>query len=65
MLDFARTDAECEGAKCAMCGSMRVSTHDGGTWEGKALLRANYMDDALSLVAETEICKAEVLDILF
>lgn len=43
---------------------MAVTTDDGGTWQSKTLLRADDVDNALSLVAEAEICEAKGLDVL-
>ena len=47
-----------------MRGRVAVSAHDCRSGKSKALLRADDVDNALPLVAETEVDELEVLDIL-
>ena len=64
VLDLAGADAKGESAKSAMGGGVAVAADDGGAGEGEALLGANDMDNALSLVAQAKVCDAKVLDVL-
>ncbi|GKT45680.1 uncharacterized protein ColSpa_05861 [Colletotrichum spaethianum] len=64
VLDLAGTNTERQGTEGAVGRGVTVTTHDGGTGEGEALLGANDMYNALSLVAKTKVCEAEVLDVL-
>ena len=43
---------------------MAVTAHHSRTRKGKSLLWPNYMDNALSLVIESEVCEAKVFDVL-
>jgi hypothetical protein len=42
---------------------MAVTAHDSGAGKGEALLGTNDVDDALTLIAQAEICDSEVLNI--
>ena len=64
MLDLGGTNAKSQSAKRAMCGSVRVATDNCGTWKGEALLRANNVDNALTLICEAKVCDSELLDVL-
>lgn len=64
MLDLAGTNAVCQGTESTVGGGVAVTAHDGGAGQSEALLRANDMDNALPLVAQTEVCDAERLDVL-
>ena len=64
VLDLTRADAKGQRTERAMCGGVAVAADDGGAGEGKALLGANDMDNALSLVAQAKVCDAKVLDVL-
>jgi hypothetical protein len=64
VLDLARADAEGKGAEGAVGGGVAVAADDGGAGEGEALLGADDMDDALSLVTEAEVGDAEFLDVV-
>jgi hypothetical protein len=65
MLDLRRADAKSQGSERSMCGCVTIATDDRRAWQGKPLLRADNVYDALALVAETEISDAEILDIVF
>lgn len=43
---------------------MTIAADYGRARESEALLRANDMDNALPIVAQSEVCKTEVLYIL-
>lgn len=64
MLDLARSDTEGKSAERPVCGCMTVTADNGGAGEGEALLWADDMDDALTLVAHAKVCDTKVLDIL-
>lgn len=64
MLDLAGTDTKSEGTKSTVGGGVAVAADDSGAWQSEPLLRANNMDNSLSLVAEAKVCKTEVLDVL-
>lgn len=65
MLDLRSTNAERKSAKCTVCGGVRVTADDSGSWEGEALFGTDDMDDTLTLVAEAEIGEAKSLYIVF
>lgn len=65
MLNLRSTNAECKGAECTVCGGVGVTTYNGSAWKGKALFGTDDMDDTLTLVAKTEVGKAESLYIIF
>lgn len=65
MLDLGSAYARGEGTEGAVCGGMAVTADKGGAGQSEALLRADNVDDALTLVAETEICEAEVFYVFF
>ena len=50
MLDLAGADAEGQRAEGAVGRGMGVTTHHGGAGQGKALLRADDMNDALARI---------------
>ena len=54
VLGLGRSDPPGEGAQRADCAGMTVRTHQGDAREGDALLRRNYVHDALSIVTEIE-----------
>mmetsp|Transcript_48008 Transcript_48008/g.102832 ORF Transcript_48008/g.102832 Transcript_48008/m.102832 type:complete len:235 (+) Transcript_48008:1825-2529(+) len=58
------TNAEGNCSEGAVGGCVAVATDDGGAWQGKALLGANHVDDALSGVVHAEVGETEVLDVL-
>ena len=64
MLDFRGADAIGERAEGAMRRGVAVAADDGGAGQGEALLRADDVDDALSLIELVEIFDAEVLGVL-
>jgi hypothetical protein len=64
VFDLRCANAECQSAKCAMSRSMAVAADYGRARESEALLRANDMDNALPIVAQSEVCKTEVFYIL-
>lgn len=64
MLNLTGADTKGQGAKGTVCGGMAVAADDGGAGESEALLGANDMDNALTLVAQAEICQTKVLDVL-
>ena len=49
MLNFTGTNAVCECAKCAVCGSVRVTANHGHTGQGSAIFWANDVNNALAL----------------
>jgi hypothetical protein len=65
VLDFRGADAESEGTEGAVCGCVAVTAHDCRAWQRETLLRTNDVHDALSLITETEVGQAELLDVLF
>lgn len=64
MLNLTGSDSEGQGTKSTVGGGVAVTADDGRTGQSEALLRANDVDNALSLVAEAEVCDTEVLDVL-
>jgi len=47
-----------------MCGCVGVATDNSSAWECEALLRADNVDDTLTLIRKAKICDAELLHIL-
>src|ERR1700730_15014543 len=47
VLDFARTDAECQCAKCAVGTGVAIAAHDGHARLGQSELRPDDVHDAL------------------
>ena len=64
MLDLARADAVRERAEGAVRGGVAVAADDGHAGEGKTLLGADDVDDALAAVELVEIFDAEVARVL-
>jgi hypothetical protein len=64
VLDLTGTNTEGEGSKGTVGRSVAVTTDNGGTWQSETLLRANDVDNSLSLVAEAKVCEAKILDVL-
>ncbi|GKT69967.1 lysine-specific demethylase 8 [Colletotrichum tofieldiae] len=54
VLDLAGADAEGQGTEGAVGRGVTVTAHYGGAGEGEALLGADDVDDALSLIAEAK-----------
>ena len=65
MLNLACANPKCEGAESSMRGGVTVTTDNGGTRKGEALLWTDDVDDALSLVPKAEVGQTEVLHVLF
>jgi hypothetical protein len=65
VFDLRSADAKSQSSERAMCGCVTVSTDDCCTRECETLLGADDMHDALALVTESEVCDAEVFDIVF
>jgi hypothetical protein len=64
VFDLRGADTKSQGTESTVRGGVAVTADDGGGRQGKALLGANDVDDALALVAEAKVCDAKVLDIL-
>nr|POE51812.1 hypothetical protein CFP56_26019 [Quercus suber] len=64
MLNLTGADTECKSSECAMCGGVRVTTHDSSAGQSKPLLGPNDMYNALSLVTQSKIGELEVFHIL-
>ena len=64
MLDFRGADAVRQRAERAVRGGVAVAADDGGAGQGKALLRADDVDDALALVELVVIFDAEFPGVL-
>ena len=64
MLDFRGADAVRQRAERAMRGSVAVAADDGGAGQRKALLRADDVDNALSLVEFVVVLDAEFFCVL-
>ena len=54
MLHFGRADAECEGAYRPMGAGVAVAANQRDARQRQAELRADYMHDALALLADVE-----------
>jgi hypothetical protein len=63
VFDFTRSDAESESTECAMGGRVAVSTDEGSAGKSETLLWANDMNDALSLVVQSEKGELKVSDV--
>ena len=64
MLDLGGADAVRQRAERAVRGGVAVAADDGGAGQGKALLGADDVDDALALVELVEIFDAEFPGVL-
>lgn len=64
MLDLGSTDAVCQCTECAVGRSVAVPADDGGAGQGEALLRADHVNDALSLVELVVVLDAEIAGVL-
>ena len=64
VLDFGGADAVRQRAERAMGGGVAVTADDGGAGQRKALLGADHVDDALTLVELVEIFDAEFLGVV-
>ena len=64
MLDLTGTNAERESSKGTVGARVRVTADDCGAGQSETLLRANNVDDSLSLVAQTKVGELEILYIL-
>lgn len=65
MFDLAGADTEGESSEGTVGGSVAVTTDNGGTGKGEALLWADNVDDTLALVTKAEVGETEVLNVLF
>lgn len=65
MFDFACTNAMSQGSEGTVGGGVTVTANDSGTWQSEALLGANDVNDSLSFVTQTKVCKTEGFDVLF
>ena len=64
MLHFARADAECQRAKCAVRAGVASAAHDGHTRLRRAQFRPDNMDDALFRRVEVEKFDAKLAAIV-
>jgi hypothetical protein len=64
VLDLTGTDTKGQCTEGAMCRSVAVTAHNGGSGESEALLGTDDMDNSLSLVPQAEICDTKLLNIL-
>ena len=58
VLDFRGADAMCQTSKRAVRGRVRVAADNGHAWQGRALLWADHVHDALTLIVHVEIGQA-------
>ena len=59
MFDLGRADAEGQRPKGAVGCGVRIAANNGHAGQGKALFRANHMDDALTNIIHREIGNAK------
>ena len=64
MLDLAGPNSKGKSTESTMGRCMTVTANHCGSWQRKALLWSNNVNDTLALVAEAEVGKAELLDIV-
>ena len=64
VLDLGGADAVGQRAECTVGGGVRVAADHGHARQGRALLRADHVDDALAHVVHLEFQDAEVLAVL-
>jgi hypothetical protein len=64
VLDFTGSDTESEGTESTVCGSVTVTADDSRAGKSKTLLRADNVDNTLTLVAHTEVGEPKVLHVL-
>lgn len=62
--NLSSTDTEGNGAECSVGGGVGVTTSDGGSWLGDALLRADHVHNALFPSGKTEVGNAELFRVL-
>ena len=60
MLNFGGTDAERQCGKRAVRTGMRVAAHHGHAGQGRALLGADHMHDALAQISHLEFGDAQL-----
>jgi hypothetical protein len=65
MLDLGGTDAVCQRPERAVRRGVAVAAHDGGAGQGKTLLGADDVADALALVEAAVVLDAEIPGVLF
>ena len=64
VFDFARADAVRERAECAVRRRVAVSADDRHSGLRPALLRTDYVHDALAYVVDAVVCDSEVLGVV-